>query len=414
MIGRSAGRSAIAAAAYRSASILDDEETGIHHNYTRKLEVVHSEIILCENAPTEYADRQTLWNEVQKVETNKNAQLAREVQVALPKEFSRDQQIEVVRNYVKDNFVNQGMCADFSIHDKGDGNPHAHIMLTTRSISKDGKWEAKEKKGYALDKEGKKIPIIDPATNQQKIGAKGRKIWKREMIQANDWNDRSKAEVWRKAWADECNRHLSPELQIDHRSLKRQNIDRIPTIHEGYVAREMEKRGIESDLCKKNRQIAEYNKEISKIDELLKQLTQEMAHIKELAIQKGAELNDKLAKFLQRRADFKSNRSAERDAERFGTSRDSQERASKHDIGVTEKESKAAGDDRKPRVRDTEELIRRSKAASRAAETNREKREAEQRRQNLERERAAQEIKHITKTLDGTGIGQGKGHGIER
>ena len=414
MIGRSAGRSAIAAAAYRSASILDDEETGLHHNYTRKSEVVHSEILLCENAPAEYADRQTLWNAVQKVETNKNAQLAREVQVALPKELSRDQQIEVVRNYVKDNFVNQGMCADFSIHDKGDGNPHSHIMLTTRSISKDGKWAAKEKKGYALDSKGEKIPIIDPATNQQKIGARGRKMWKRETVQVNDWNDRGKAEEWRKAWAEECNHHLAPELQIDHRSLKRQGIERIPTVHEGYAAREMEKRGIESDLCKKNRQIAEYNKELTQIDGVLKQLAQELTHIKELALQKGAELNDRIGKFLKRRSDFKSARSARGAAERTGAIGDRQERASTQNDRPAEQDRSPAGEDRKPRIRNTDELIRHSEAASSAAEADRQKCEAEQRRQDLERERAAKEIQQLSKEIDGGGIGQGKGKGIHR
>ncbi len=102
--------------------------------------------MLCENAPKEYKDRSTLWNAVERIEKNSSAQLAREYEVALPVELNREEQIKLVRDFAKANFTDKGMCADFAIHDKGDGNPHAHIMLTIRPIEKDGTWGAKSSK----------------------------------------------------------------------------------------------------------------------------------------------------------------------------------------------------------------------------------------------------------------------------
>ena len=274
IIGRGGGRSAVGASAYRSGSRLYEEETGTAHDYTRKMEIMHSEINLPQNAPEEYADREKLWNAVHKVEKNRNAQLAREVEVALPVEFSRDRQIKVVRDYVKTNFVDAGMCADWSIHDKGVGNPHAHIMLTTRAIKPDGIWAAKETKTFALDENGNRIPLIDKKTGAQKIGRRNEKLWKRIMMQSNDWNDKTKAEEWRKSWADICNRYLEPEQQIDHRSYKRQQMDKEPTIHEGYKAREMEHDGFVSVRCEYNRTVRALNAAKSKWRELTAELQQ--------------------------------------------------------------------------------------------------------------------------------------------
>ncbi|MDR1992090.1 MAG: MobA/MobL family protein [Nitrososphaerota archaeon] len=150
IIGRSSRRFSVGAAAYRAGEKLrsvahaayqsgEELRAGeIVHDYTRKGGVVHSEIILPDNTPEEYKDRQTLWNAVEKRERRKDAQLAREFVVALPREFDLPEQIEVMREYIGENFANKGMIADFSIHDKGDGTPHAHIMLTTRDVSPDG------------------------------------------------------------------------------------------------------------------------------------------------------------------------------------------------------------------------------------------------------------------------------------
>lgn len=281
-ISRAKGKTAIAAAAYRAGTILTDAETGIKHNYTKKSEAVYSDIILPEHAPAEYADRETLWNEVQKVETQDRARLAREWEVALPNELDLARAKTLIRNFAQ-TLVAEGMCVDVSIHWK-DGNHHAHIMGTTRPIGKDGKWAAKERKGYKLDTEGNKIPVIDPKTGKQKIGARGRKMWQRETVQANDWNRREKVEEWRKRWADCCNKYLAREQQIDHRSYERQGITQLPTIHEGYAARLIEQRGTVSDLCQRNRDIRLYNHIAvlyQKSKQELKLLEQEMTKAKE-------------------------------------------------------------------------------------------------------------------------------------
>ena len=281
-ISRAKGKTAIAAAAYRAGTTLQDQETGITHSYTKKTEVAYTEIILPEHAPEEYRNREILWNEVQKVETQDRARLAREWEVAIPNELDLDQAKTLIRNF-GESLVKEGMCIDLAIHWKN-GNHHAHIMGTTRPIGKDGKWAPKERKGYKLDAEGNKIPVIDPKTGKQKIGARGRKMWQRETVQENDWNRREKIEEWRKRWADCCNKYLAREQQIDHRSYERQSVTQLPTVHEGYAARLMEQRGTVSDLCQRNRDIRLYNHIAvlyQKSKQELKLLEQEIAKAKE-------------------------------------------------------------------------------------------------------------------------------------
>lgn len=282
-ISRGKGQSAVASSAYRSASRLEDRETGEIKDFSKKHGVVYSEIQLPEQAPVEFKEREELWNAVQNKESRINSQLAREVEVALPAELERDTQIKLVHDYVQQNFVDEGMCADWSIHDKEDGNPHAHIMLTTRAIRKNGTWAPKQKSTYLLDEDGAKIPQIDPNTGGQKIGARGRKMWKRTTESYTDWDNRDNAEKWRSNWSDSCNQYLAPEQQIDHRSYERQGIERIPTIHEGHVAREM---GERSERVQTNQQIKAENAEmnglnavLSKIQEEARMLIQQIAQL---------------------------------------------------------------------------------------------------------------------------------------
>ena len=270
--GRSKGQSAVAASAYRSGEKLEDKEIGEVFDYTQKSGVVYSEIALCENAPAEYSNREVLWNEVHKVEKSKDARLWREIEVAIPRELSEIRQIEAVREYVQ-GFIKVGMCADWSIHNKGDGNPHAHIMLTTRAIKANGEWATKEKKDYARDEHGEKIPIIDQNTGLQKIDGRNCKQWKRVYVQANDWNNRERVEEWREAWAVVCNKYLSADNKIDHRSYKRQGIDKIPTIHEGYMARKLEAYGEVSERCEINREIKAVNRDRANINADFKRLS---------------------------------------------------------------------------------------------------------------------------------------------
>lgn len=292
IIGRSDGKSAVASSAYRSGEKLTDDRTGLIHDFTKKRGVVFTEVSLPAHAPPEYADRNVLWNAVEKAEKKSNAQLAREIEVALPKELSRECQIEIVRRYVQENFVSVGMCADWALHDKADGNPHAHIMLTMRGIKPDGTWAQKEKKIYALDEEGNRIPIIDPVTGEQKLGKRNEKLWKRITVEPNDWNDHSKAEIWRKSWADICNEYLSLEQQIDHRSYKRQELDLEPTIHEGYRARKMEKAGFVSNRC-------EYNRIVRKLNELKAGWLLTMQALQKTIMEKGRILYERITGYFR-------------------------------------------------------------------------------------------------------------------
>ena len=160
-IKRSAGQSAVAAAAYRSGEKLHSEYYGEDSDYTRKGGVVCSEILLPAHAPPEYADRETLWNAVEKVERGKKAQLAYSFDIALQNEFSMDENIGLARQFLLDNFVSRGMVTDFAVHqpDKEDGgisNPHFHVMCPIRPIEPDGKWGNKQRREYVLDEHGER------------------------------------------------------------------------------------------------------------------------------------------------------------------------------------------------------------------------------------------------------------------
>jgi len=300
IISRAGGRSAVASAAYRSGEKLYNEETGLTHDFTNKGGVIMNEILLPENAPQDYLDRQKLWNDVQKVESRSDARFAREVEVALPVEMTRDQQIECVRNYIQENFVSKGMIADWALHDKEDGNPHAHIMLTCRAMTPEHEWDAKTKSVFAnsRDENGRAIynpdlPSYDPhdkentaqyripqldENGEQKFrerAGKGKEmLWERVNIPSNDWNDRANAEKWRESWAVHCNRYLEPEHQIDHRSYERQGIDKEPTIHEGVTARKIERDGNISDRVQINRDIQQRNSFREQMKQLARDLTE--------------------------------------------------------------------------------------------------------------------------------------------
>ena len=298
IISRSGGRSAVACAAYRAGEKLYDKETGTLQDYTNKGGVILSEIKLPDGAPEYFRDRETLWNEVQMAESQKNAQLAREIEVAFPKEFTREQQMLCAWDFINTNFVEKGMIADWALHDKGDGNPHAHIMLTVRGLGPDGKWMQKQKSVFAnaRDKDGVpiydsslpsydpkkkaatakyRIPDLDENGNQKVRIRKGKgteKLWVRINIPANDWNDRSKAEEWRASWAKCCNRYLDKDKQIDHRSYARQWIAQEPTVHEGVTARKMERSGKTADRCEINRIIKSRNKILAGFKNLSKEI----------------------------------------------------------------------------------------------------------------------------------------------
>jgi ATP-dependent exoDNAse (exonuclease V) alpha subunit len=221
-ISRGKGYSVIAAAAYRSGERLEDRYYGKTHDYTEKHGIVHRQILLPQTAPREYFDRETLWNAVEMTERRSNSRLAKEVRVALPRELTLEDNVRTVEGFVIDNFIKIGMCADVTIHDKGDGNPHAHILLTTRPVTPEGFKGNKER----------------------------------------SWDTKPVLVQWRKEWADCQNREYERHgltFRIDHRSLIEQGLDREPTIHLGHRVSELERKGIQTDRGDEYHAIVERN-----------------------------------------------------------------------------------------------------------------------------------------------------------
>lgn len=255
ILERTKGKNAVASAAYRSGSKLKDEQSNRTKNYERKQqEVKYSEIDLPTGTSEKFRDREFLWNEVERTEKRKDAQLAREIIFALPQELNLETDIELMKNFVQDNFTSQGMIADWNIHDKGDGNPHCHVMLTMRSLDTDGlTFLPKKRSEFKLDANGEKIPVTDWNGNQ--IIRNQRKVWKRIDVQTNNWNDKKNVPMWKENWATACNRYLSPEDQIEFGVKGGFKAHR----HLGPAAANMEKKGIRTGIGDYNRQIDAFN-----------------------------------------------------------------------------------------------------------------------------------------------------------
>ena len=283
IVQRSNRQSAVAAAAYQSGEKLFCEYDQQVKHYPEKRGIVHNEILLPANAPPEYADRNTLWNAAEAVEKQWNSQLARRWVLSIPREIPPDQYAALVRDFCRQQFVSKGMCVDFAIHDKGDGNPHAHVMLTMRAMDERGKWLPKSRKVYELDKNGERIKLPS-----------GR--WKSHKEDTVDWNDRKYGEIWRHEWEVIQNRYLEannrPE-RVDLRSYERQGLDIIPTVHEGAAVRQMEKRGIQTNIGNLNREIRAANRLMKSIRQLIQNLKGWITELgekrKELLAQKAAE-----------------------------------------------------------------------------------------------------------------------------
>ncbi|MCM1561381.1 MAG: MobA/MobL family protein [Butyrivibrio sp.] len=262
IVQRSSGQSAVAAAAYQSGEKLFSEYDQQQKYYSHKSEIVHKEIMLPPHAPPEYADRGILWNSAEAVEKQWNSQLARRVILAIPRELPPEQYTGLIRDYCREFFVSKGMVADFAIHDKGDGNPHAHILLTMRAMDEKGKWLPKSRKIYDLDENGEKIRLPS-----------GR--WKSHKENTVDWNDQKYAEIWRQGWSDTVNRCLEavgcPE-RLDLRSYARQGIEQVPTVHMGAAVAYMEKKGIQTNIGNLNRDIKEANRIMQSIRQMVRHL----------------------------------------------------------------------------------------------------------------------------------------------
>ena len=309
VVSRGAGRSAVAASAYLSCSRLYNDYDGIQHDYTRKQGLAWQQVFLPEYAPQEWQDREKLWNAVEEVETAKDSRLAREFVVALPIELNREQQIELLQEFIQEQFLSDGMCADAAIHDTDGHNPHAHILLTVRPLDERGKWQYKTEKEYLCMKNGeergftaaefraaqnkgwekqypykvgkKKVYMTPSAAEAQGLVRadkypKSTRYGRQNPI-SERWNREEQLVVWRAAWADVSNRHLERagrEERIDHRSNAARGLDEIPTIHEGVAAQALERKGIISDRCEINRQIRADNALLRELKAVVKKLGQ--------------------------------------------------------------------------------------------------------------------------------------------
>ena len=265
ILKRSEGHSVVASAAYRAGERLYDSRIGYAFDYRRRSGILHTEIMAPDNTPDWMLDRFQLWNGVEKAEERKDSQLARSIDISLMCELTFDQNLDLLRDFVKKTWIDQGMLADIAIHapgrDSDERNVHAHILLTMRVITADG------------------------------FGNKQR-----------EWNDRKDFKQWRKAWADFANAALERggfAERIDHRSLVEQGLDREPTIHVGPSGKQIEHRGKNSDRAQKNRDIeaandnmADLKKELAGIEERLAELKRQLAAERMEQIQKTVRAAD--------------------------------------------------------------------------------------------------------------------------
>jgi len=282
---------------------------GVQHDYTRKQGLVWQQVFLPDMAPAEWTDREILWNAVEETEKTKDSRLAREFVVALPVELDRDEWIGLLTDFIRANFVADGMCADAAIHDTDGHNPHAHIMVTVRPLKENGTWQQKTEKEYFCIRDGeergftaaelkeaqaegwekqyqyktgkKKVYMAPSAAEAQGLERvskypKSTKYGRQNPITAR-WNSEEQLVLWRAAWADAVNLCLERsghEEYIDHRSHAERGLDEQPTIHEGVAARAMEKRRIISDRCELNRQIKADNTLLRALKTQVKKLTE--------------------------------------------------------------------------------------------------------------------------------------------
>lgn len=291
----SGGKSCVATSAYMSREKMKDEQMNHTFNYSgHEHDNTFSNVTLCKGAPEEWQDKEKLWNAVESEESGKNTRKAKQWILAVPQGMNEEQAQDAVKEF-QSYLAEKGMCSQADIHEpeskrsasRIEKNVHVHVLATQRKINERGEWEQiKEKKVYAncRDAEGKpaynpdipndtghRIPKIDPETGEQKIGARNRKEWERVKIQSNPLDNRELIEESRAKWAEVCNKHLSAEQQIDHRSYERQGIDKVSEIHEGIGYHQQDER-------------AEYNKAVqelnSNMETLKTQAPQELEQIR--------------------------------------------------------------------------------------------------------------------------------------
>ena len=266
------GNSAVGAAAYQSGDKIYSEYEHEWKSGDHLERIIHKEILLPPNAPEKYRDRATLWNAVDASETKATAQTARRIIMALPKELTHEQNIELIRNYCQSSFVDRGMIADFAVHDDTEGNPHAHVLLTMRSLNEQGEWNPKTRTEFILDENGEPIQT----TNGK---------FKRRCVSWDGWNDRGNCEIWRHEWEVMQNAALEKagrEERIDMRSFERQGIELAPTVHLGPAASALEKKGVHTELGDHNRAVKLINALFTAIKNKLKALLEGLTELTDI------------------------------------------------------------------------------------------------------------------------------------
>ncbi|MBO1081656.1 Ti-type conjugative transfer relaxase TraA [Roseomonas haemaphysalidis] len=269
VISRGAGRSVVAAAAYRAAERLQDNRTGVAHDFTAKAHVLHTEVLLPDGAPAAWADRSVLWNAVEVGEKRKDAQLAREVEFALPRELSRAEGIALAQDFVREQFVARGMVADLAVHspvgEDGQPKPHAHVLLTMRDV----------------------VPGQQADGSDATFGAKQR-----------DWNSTALLEGWRARWGELANERLATlghDVRIDHRSLAAQGIALEPQHKVGPAGMRRAERGEAAERQAEHDAIARRNGE--------RILADPMVVLDALTQQQSTFTRQDLARFVSRHSD---------------------------------------------------------------------------------------------------------------
>ncbi|MCR5367235.1 MAG: MobA/MobL family protein [Eubacterium sp.] len=312
----SGGHSAVEQSGYICREKMYSEYDGQTYYPKYAEDLVHSEVLLPENAPPEYKNPAKLWNSVEMAEKGKSAQLARTWRIELPNEWTYEYATMFVRNFCEKHFVSKGMCVQFAIHDtennKGQRNLHCHIMLTLRSLDEQGEWMPKQKKIYLTDENGERIPVIDKKTGQQKVDKQNRKQWKCTTDKTNDWDDQKYSKLWRRELADAINA-ANAELGMtenfwEYRSFKEQGLDIEPQIHLGEKASAMERVGILTIRGNINREIIARNAIINAARIAMEKAKAELEAVKAIPVAAVKEFKSEILDMIQKMCERNKNR----------------------------------------------------------------------------------------------------------
>lgn len=255
-VSRGKGQSVLNSAAYISGQKLHSDYYEQTYNFTKKGGVLYTEIMLPDYVPESFSDRETLWNQVEYAEKGKKAQLAYSFDIALQNELTIEDNINLAREFCREQFVERGMIVDMAVHEGHSDdpamadNPHFHVLIPIRPMKEDGTWGNKQRREYLLDEDGNRVRDNN-----------GKYIFK--AVSTTGWNSPELLEEWRQVWAEKVNTKFQENglaARIDHRSFEKQGIELIPTIHEGYEVRAMEKKGIRTIVGDLNREIRSLNR----------------------------------------------------------------------------------------------------------------------------------------------------------